>query len=127
MRREHRKPLPEQAVVVLKELGQITGQYELVFPAQGNFKRPLSENTLNLALRRMGFEKHEATSHGFRASASTLLNESGLWSPDAIEAELAHIGDNAVRAAYHRGQYWEERVRMADWWTEEILRLKKGA
>lgn len=124
MRREHRKPLPDEVVVILEALRQVTGQYELAFPAQGNYNRPLSENTLNLALRRMGFDKHEATSHGFRASASTLLNESGLWSPDAIEAELAHIGDNAVRAAYHRGQYWNERVRMMDWWAGEILRLR---
>jgi integrase len=124
MRREHRKPLPDEAVLVLKELHQITDRYELAFPAQGNHKCQLSENTLNLALRRMGFEKHEATSHGFRASASTLLNESGLWSPDAIEAELLHVGDNAVRAAYHRGQHWDERVRMASWWANEIQRLK---
>ena len=123
MRREHRKPLPDQAVSVLKELHKITGRYELTFPAQGNYNRPLSENTLNQALRRIGIEKHEATSHGFRASASTLLNESGLWSPDAIEAELAHVGENAVRAAYHRGQYWDERVRMSDWWAGEIMRL----
>jgi len=68
----------------------------------------------------MGFEKDEMTSHGFRASASSLLNESGKWNPDAIESELAHMGADQVRRAYHRATYWEERVKMADWWAREI-------
>ena len=83
----------------------------------------MSENTLNGALRRMGFSKEEVTSHGFRATASTLLNESGKWAPDAIEAELAHIGSDEVRRAYHRALYWDERLRMADWWANEISGL----
>jgi integrase len=76
-----------------------------VFPSSTSVERPISENTLNQALRRMGFEKHQATSHGFRATASTLLNECGLWNADAIEAELAHVSGNGVRRAYHRGLY----------------------
>jgi integrase len=84
----------------------------------------MSENTLNAALRRMGFKKDEATAHGFRATASTLLNESGRFSPDAIECALAHVPDNAVRAAYHRGQHWDERVRMAEWWSDLLLALQ---
>ena len=73
----------------------------------------------------MGFEKHEMTSHGFRASASSLLNESGLWNEDAIETELAHVDSDQVRRAYHRAQYWDERVKMADWWAEEIKKMQQ--
>lgn len=80
---------------------------------------------MNQALRRMGFEKHEMTSHGFRASASSLLNESGKWSADAIEAELAHVGDNQVRRAYHRALYWDERVKMSKWWAKSIKKMLK--
>ena len=75
---------------------------------------------MNQALRRMGFEKNEHTSHGFRASASSLLNECGLWKEDAIEAELAHAGADEVRRAYHRAQYWDERVRMSAWWAQQV-------
>jgi integrase len=83
----------------------------------------MSENTLNGALRRMGFGKDEATSHGFRASASSLLNESGEFSADAIEAELAHVGSDEVRRAYHRALYWDERVQMAQWWADKIFEI----
>lgn len=121
MRREHKKPLPEQAVTLLRELQFITGNGQLAFPAQTSMQRPLSENTLNAALRRMGFTKDQASAHGFRASASTLLNESGQWLPDAIEAELGHVESNAVRRAYHRALYWEERVRMQSWWAKKVF------
>jgi integrase len=120
MRRVHRKPLPPMAVDILREQQRRTGNLRLVFPSSTSLERPISENTLNQALRRMGFEKHEATSHGFRATASTLLNESGLWNADAIEAELAHVSGNEVRRAYHRAIYWEERIKMAEWWAERI-------
>jgi integrase len=86
----------------------------------------MSENTLNVALRRMGFKKEEATSHGFRATASTLLNECGLFSADAIERALAHAPASAVRAAYHRGQHWDERVCMAQWWSELLQKLERS-
>jgi len=121
MRREHVKPLPPHAIEVLKELRALKPESDLVFPSAWVQGKPISENTLNTALRRMGFTKEECTSHGFRASASSLLNESGKWSPDAIESELAHIGKDEVRRAYHRSKYWEERVRMADWWESFIL------
>ena len=120
MRRAHRKPLPPIAIDILREQKSHTGNLRLVFPSSTSLKRPISENTLNQALRRMGFEKHKATSHGFRATASTLLNESGLWNADAIEAELAHVSGNEVRRAYHRAAYWEERITMAEWWAERI-------
>jgi len=124
IRREHRKPLSRQAAMVLQELQRITGDRTLVFPSVQNPKRPMSENTLNYALRRMGFEKTEATAHGFRASASSLLNESGKWHADAIEAELGHVTVDAVRRAYHRAEYWDERTMMAQWWAEEIDKMR---
>ena len=75
-------------------------------------REPISENTLNGAVRRLGFTKDEMTSHGFRASANSLLNESAKWNPDAIEVERLRMGADEVRRAYHRAHYWEERVRM---------------
>ena len=90
------------------------------FPSYQSPLRPMSENTLNAAIRRMGFTKTEATAHGFRASASSLLNESGLWQEDAIEAELSHVGADEVRNAYHRATYWEERKKMTEWWANKI-------
>lgn len=124
MRRAHKKPLSNLAVEILQELKILTGHRKLAFPSYQSPLRPMSENTLNAALRRMGFTKTEATAHGFRASASSLLNESGLWSPDAIEAELAHVGADEVRNAYHRSSYWDERVKMTEFWANEIEQLR---
>lgn len=126
MRREHKKPLPSQAVVILRALHLLTGSGKLIFPAMTSPLKCMSENTLNSALRRMGFTKSEATSHGFRASASSILNESGLWSPDAIEAELAHVGADEVRRAYHRATYWDERVKMANWWADHLDEMRRS-
>ena len=120
MRREHAKPLPPLAVEILKTLKAETGSNYRAFPSAISRDRPISENTLNQALRRMGFDKDQHTSHGFRATASSLLNESGLWNADAIEAELGHVGTDEVRRAYHRAMYWDERVNMADWWATRI-------
>lgn len=125
MRREHVKPLAPMAIQILQDLRRETGSNYRVFPSSIARDKPISENTLNQALRRMGFEKDQHTSHGFRASASTLLNECGLWDKDAIEAELAHVGADQVRRAYHRALYWDERVKMANWWADEILRILK--
>jgi integrase len=124
MRRPHRVPLPRQAVAILKDLQAITGGGRLVFPSVRTVLRPISENTLNAALRRMGYAQDEVTSHGFRATASTLLNESGLWNPDAIERQLAHVEANAVRRAYARGEHWEERVRMMQWWADRLDEMR---
>ncbi len=120
MRREHKKYLSPRVRELLSELKQYSGYTDLAFPGIHSRHRPMSENTLNSALRRMGFTADEATSHGFRASASSLLNESNLWSADAIEAELAHVGADEVRRAYHRSLYWEERIKMMEWWSEQI-------
>lgn len=127
MRKEHRVPLSAQAVAILKEVQLVTGEDRYVFPSIRTPKRPMSENTLNAALRRLGYAGNEMTAHGFRAMASTLLNESGKWSPDAIERALAHGDADKVRAAYHRGAHWNERVAMAQWWSDHLDTLRTGA
>ena len=125
MRRDHNVPLPEQALALLDELRMITGNGAYLFPSLRSWHRPMSENTLNAALRRMGYSGEEMTAHGFRASFSTLANESGIWNPDAIEAALAHVERNEVRKAYNRGLYWDERVKLADWWVELLFKLQE--
>ena len=127
MRKVHHVPLSRQAVAVLRDVKAVTGPSGFVFPGMRSRARPMSENTLNAALRRLGYTSEEMTSHGFRALASTLLNESGRWHPDAIERALAHSDKDKVRAAYHRGQHWKERVEMAQWWSEYLDQLRKGA
>lgn len=117
MRRDHNVPLPKQALALLSELQGMNNNGDYLFPSLRTWTRPMSENTLNAALRRMGYSGDEMTAHGFRASFSTLANESGLWNPDAIERALAHVEKNEVRRAYARGEHWEERVRLADWWA----------
>ncbi len=126
MKREHVVPLSKQAVAILTEAHSLTGNGQFVFPGQRTPKRPMSENTLNAALRRLGYSTEEMTSHGFRSTASTLLNESGKWSADAIERALAHGNSDAVRGAYHRGAHWAERVRMAQWWSDYLDVLREG-
>jgi integrase len=123
-RREHAVPLSTQVQDLLAELFQQSGPVGYVFPAMHTPKRPMSENTINGAFRRLGFSKDEITAHGLRATASTLLNESGIWNPDAIERALAHGHSNAVRGAYHRGEHWLERVRMAQWWSDYLDQLR---
>jgi len=125
-RREHSVPLSKQVLHYLNELRSITGEQKYVFPSFYTSLRPMSENTVNVAFRRMGFSKEEITAHGLRATASTLLNESGKWLPDAIERALAHGDSNAVRAAYSRGNYWEDRVKMAQWWSDYLDTLRVG-
>ena len=126
MKREHVVPLSAQAIAILTEASGLTGAGRFVFPGQRTPKRPMSENTLNAALRRLGYGVDEMTSHGFRSTASTLLNESGKWSPDAIERALAHGDADGVRAAYHRGAHWAERVKMAQWWSDYLEVLRQG-
>lgn len=120
MRRPHSVPLSDKAVALLEELRTLTGWGALLFPSQGGAHKPISENTFNQALRRMGFGKEEVTSHGFRATFSTFANESGLWSPDAIEAYCARVDKNTIRRTYNRAAYWDERVKIADWWADRL-------
>jgi integrase len=126
MRKPHRVPLAPRAVSLLKELRKLTGQCKFLFPSVRSVARYMSENTLNAALRRMGFKNADMTSHGFRASASSMLNESGLWNVDAIERQLAHIDGDNVRRAYARAEFWDERVRMMTWWADRCDELRRG-
>lgn len=126
MRKAHHVPLSKQAVGLLKELRESTGPEGFLFPSVRTRTRPMSENTLNAALRRLGYTSDEMTAHGFRALASTLLNESGKWTIDAIERALAHGDNDKVRAAYHRGAHWDERVRMSQWWSDYLDQLRTG-
>lgn len=125
MRKDHNVPLPQEALDLLDDLRMITGNGVFLFPSLRSWQRPMSENTLNAALRRMGYSGDEMTAHGFRASFSTFANESGLWNPDAIERALAHVERNEVRRAYDRGQYWDERVRLAEWWATVLDDLRQ--
>lgn len=118
MRRELRVPLAPQAVAILRDLRATSANEALVFPSVRSARRSMSENTLNAALRRMGYTRDEVTAHGFRATASTLLNESGLWSPDVIERQLGHVESNDVRRAYARGEHWSDRIAMMAWWAD---------
>ena len=127
MRRPHRIPLPDAAIDLLNELKALNSPGEYLFPSIRTWKKPISDATFTAALRRLGYTGEEATPHGFRATFSTLANESGLWNPDAIERALAHVESNAVRAAYSRSDFWDERVRMADWWSEYLEGLRKGS
>ena len=124
MRQPHKVPLPKRAIELLSELRMITGWCELLFPSIKSPKRPMSENTMNAALRRMGYSGDEMTSHGFRATFSTIANESGLWNPDAIERALAHVETNKIRGAYARGQYWDERINLSNWWAEFLMKIR---
>lgn len=124
MRVPHSVPLPSQALALLEELKCITGNGFFLFPSLRSATRPMSENTLNGALRRLGYDGNEMTAHGFRATFSTLANESGLWNPDAIERALAHVDGNKIRRIYARGEFWEERVRLADWWAGYLDNLR---
>lgn len=134
MRRPHHVPLSRQSVELLRQVHEITGPSGYVFPSIRTRTRPMSENTINAGLRRLGFGGDEMTAHGFRAMASTLLNEARdpktkkhLWKADAIERALAHGDSDAVRAAYHRGAHWDERVEMAQWWSDYLDQLRTGA
>lgn len=127
MRRAHRVPLSTQACALFEELWDLTGTGRYCFPSFRTDRRPMSENTVNAALRALGFGQEEMSAHGFRAMAATLLNESGRFNPDAIERQLAHMENDGVRRAYTRGEYWNERVTMMQWWSDELDRLRSGA
>lgn len=126
MRRPHEIPLSRQVLAYLAELLPLTGPQGYVFPAFHTSQRPQSENTINQAFRRMGYGPGEITPHGLRTTASTLLNESGKWSPDAIERSLAHADANGIRGIYNRSRYWEERVAMHQWWSDYLDELRNA-
>jgi integrase len=117
MRRPHEVPLSRQALAVLESVWTLSDHGDLVFPSIRSSRLPLSENTLNSALRRMGYTKDEMTAHGFRAAASTILHERG-FPPHVIEVALAHQDENEVRRAYNRAKYWPERVQLMQAWAD---------
>lgn len=123
VREPHVVPLAKQAVAMLLELHPLTGRGRYVFPSLRTGNRPMSENTINAALRRLGYDKETMTGHGFRALASTRLNEMG-WAPDVIERQLAHAERNKVRAAYNRASYMGERRKMMQAWADYLDTLR---
>jgi integrase len=127
MRRPHLVPLSSKAREVLRDLRALTSKGQFLFPSVRSTKRCMSENTINAALRRLGFKTDEMTAHGFRSAASSILNESGLWNADAIERQLAHVDKDSVRRAYARADFWDERVRMMTWWANKCEEFRQGA
>ena len=125
MKADHIVPLSEQSVAVLLEIQTVTGEGKYVFPSIRSSSRSMSENTVNAALRRMGYTKEEMTGHGFRAMASTLLNEQG-FAEDWIETQLAHAQRNKVRAAYNRAKYLPQRKTMMQHWADYLGSLQTG-
>jgi integrase len=127
MRRPHKVPLSRQVLAMFEELREISGHRQHLFPCMGSPRRPMSENCVNQALRRLGYSTDEMTAHGFRAMAATLLNEMGQWNPDAIERQLAHQEVSSVRRAYARGEYWDERVAMMQHWSDYLDGLRQAS
>jgi integrase len=124
MKEEHIVPLSKQAIDLLKQVHSLSGQYDFVFPGSHDYRKPMSENTLTYAIRKR--LKFDATAHGFRTTASTILNESG-FRVDVIERQLAHGERNKVRAAYNRSQYIAERTEMMQWYSDYLDSVKAGA
>ena len=132
MRRDHQVPLSQQALDVLADVKAINGNRRYVFATYED--KPLSGNTFNTALRIMGYDtQNEHCAHGFRTTASTLLNEERgadgkpVWHPDIIELQLAHVDADNIRATYNRAQYWPDRVRLMQHWANRLDRLRDGA
>ena len=123
MKEVHIVPLSRQAVAVLRELQKHTGNRQHLFPNQHNPISFMSENTMLYALYRMGYHSR-TTGHGFRSTASTILNENGFM-PDVIERQLAHGERNKVRAAYNHAQYLPERRKMMQWWADYLDKAAK--
>jgi integrase len=123
---QHIVPLSRQAVAILRELYPLTGSDGYLFPSVRTPQRPMSENTVNAALRRLGYTSDDMTAHGFRSIASTLLNEQG-WNRDAIERQLAHGERDPVRAAYNYAEHLPERQRMMQAWSDFLDGLRTGA
>ncbi|WP_243231082.1 integrase arm-type DNA-binding domain-containing protein [Klebsiella pneumoniae] len=122
MRMPHIVPLSEQSIAILKQIKDITGNNELIFPGDHNPYKPMSENTVNKALRVMGYDtKKDICGHGFRAMACSALMESGLWAKDAVERQMSHQERNTVRMAYiHKAEHLEARKAMMQWWSDYL-------
>jgi len=126
-RKTHLVPLSDQVMAILKKMSVITDADSYVFPSQRDFRKPMSENCSLQAVRRMGYTKEQMTPHGFRSLASTLLNESRLWSVDAIELQLAHTENDSVRKAYNYAQLMDERIAMVQWYANFLDSLRDAS
>ncbi|MCB5323353.1 integrase arm-type DNA-binding domain-containing protein [Yersinia intermedia] len=128
MRTPHIVPLSHQAITLLKQIKEISGYQVLIFPGDHNPYKPMCENTVNKALRLMGYDtKDEICGHGFRAMACSALMESGLWSRDAVERQMSHQERNSVRAAYtHKAEYLDARKAMMQWWSDYLDMNREG-
>ena len=125
MRRPHRVPLSKQALAIIRGLQAVSGAGRWLFPSVRGLSRPMSENTLNAALRRLGYSKDQMTAHGFRGLAATRLNELGRWSSDVVERQLAHQETNAARRPYmHAAEFWPDRVAMMQAWADYLDELR---
>ena len=127
MRMPHIVPLSEHVIAILKQIKDITGNNELVFPGDHNPYKPMCENTVNKALRVMGYDtKKDICGHGFRAMACSALMESGLWAKDAVERQMSHQERNTVRMAYiHKAEHLEARKAMMQWWSDYLDMCRK--
>lgn len=124
--REHLVPLAEQVITQLQAVKEITGYSLYVFPNERDSSKPLSKNVLTNLLRKLGYKADAMSAHGFRATASTILHEQG-WSPEVIEAQLAHLTGNATSRAYNRSIYLAERTKMMQSWADHLDALRDGA
>lgn len=127
-RRLHVVPLADQALAILEELKPLTGEGKYCFPGLQSPDRPMSENTINAALRRLGYDtQSEQSAHGFRSSFSTMAHGSGLFRPEVVEVQLAHKHGDAVRLAYDRGDFLDERRKLMSWWAGQCDQMRRGA
>jgi integrase len=125
MKRPHIIPLSTQVIAILENIQEVTGRWKYVFPSLRTKDRPISNNTINGALRRLGYTKDEITAHGFRAMASTLLHENGFESAH-IEVQLAHAESNKVKEAYNHADYIPQRTQMMQWWADYLDSLRNA-
>lgn len=128
MRTPHIVPLSRQAIALLKQIKNISGHLDLVFPGDHNPYKPMSENTINQALRLMGYDtKKEVCGHGFRTMACSALVESERWSRDAVERQMSHQERNSVRAAYiHKAEHLDARKAIMQWWSDYLDANREG-
>jgi integrase len=125
MERDHIVPLSTQVIAIFRDIQEITGKWQYVFPSVRSKDRPMSDNTITAALRRMGITKEEMTAHGFRGMASTLLHENGFDTAH-IEMQLAHAERNTVKAAYNHALYLPQRTEMMTWWANFLDELRNA-
>jgi len=129
MNTDHLVPLSSQAIDIIEQIQLVTGQYDLVFPSERNRHQSMSDNTMRRAIFKLGYDgktagKSKAVPHGFRATASSILNEEG-FNPDAIERQLSHQERNGVRAAYtHHARYMDDRITMMQWWADYLDQIR---